>query len=104
MPSTLRAIIAFTCSNCLLSSKFEMFSSVVQPFSLAFTRMMSRPDTQNGETKLSNSKATVLVPSALTIMGRPPAAANSAPTVNVRRDRFIVSLPRAFLSFSLQFS
>jgi hypothetical protein len=45
-----------------------------------------------------------LVPSALTIMGRPPAAANSAPTVNVRRDRFIVSLPRAFLSFSLQFS
>ena len=34
IPSTLRAIIALTCSNCLLSSKFEMFSSTVQPFCL----------------------------------------------------------------------
>ena len=46
MPSTLRAIIALTCSNCLLSSKFEMFSSIVQPFSLALSRMISRPETQ----------------------------------------------------------
>jgi hypothetical protein len=60
IPSTLRAIIALACSNCLLSSKFEICSSTVQPPALAFSRMMSRPETQNGETRLSNSSATVL--------------------------------------------
>ena len=66
MPSTLRPIIALTCSNCLLSSKLEMFSSTSQPLVLAFSRMMSRPETQNGETRLSNSSATVLPCCALT--------------------------------------
>ncbi len=86
IPSTLRAIIALTCSNCLLSSKFEMFSSTSQPLALAFSRMISRPETQNGETRLSNSSATVLPCWALTRMGRPRVpAASRLPMVKSRR-------------------
>ena len=92
MPSTLRPIIALTCSNCLLSSKFEMFSSVSQPLSLALTRMISMPETQNGETRLSKSRATVLVPLPPYETGMPAVpAASKAPTVKSRRVSFMIS-------------
>ena len=99
IPSTLRAIIALTCSNCLLSSKFEMFSSTVQPFCLALSRMMSRPATQNGETRESNRRAIVLPCCALANTGRPMVpAASSEPMVNVRRSIRILVPPFLILT------
>ena len=62
-------------------------------------------DTQKGDTRLSNRRATVLVPSALTMMGKPIVpAASSAPTVNSRLVSVILRPPIRLVSHDDQFT
>src|SRR5271165_5851547 len=64
IPSTLRSTIALSWSFCLFWSRFEIVSSVVQPFSFALAFKITLPVIQKSESKASNMSAIVLPLSA----------------------------------------